>query len=63
MKMFRFEFQQNHTINEEFNFFFVNRGEGEEWGRRRNDISKLDLNYYWQSFENVAFQILAKSHH
>ena len=48
MKIFRFKFDQNHTNNEEFNFF---KGRGGEWRRRGPPFLNLNLNYYWLTYE------------
>ena len=49
------KFQENRIINEEFDFW---RG-----GGKVTPIHKFNVNYYWQTCENVLFQISAKSHH
>ena len=54
--MLRFKFQKNRTINEEFDIL---RGEG-IGGSKGSPF--LNLNYYWQTYENVLFQSSAKSH-
>ena len=46
----RFKFEQNRTINEQF-YFFEGRGGG------------LNFDYYWYTYEIVGFQISEKSHH
>ena len=60
--MFRFKFDQNRTKYEEFDFFKV-RGEGgggwEEGDLRFYILISIIIGIY----ENVIFQISAKSHH
>ena len=53
MKMFLFKFNRNRTITKNYVF-------EEEEGP---PILNFNLNYYWKTYENVMFQILAKSHH
>ena len=55
MKNLIFKFQQNRTINEHFDFFEGKRGGGGGW-----QYLSFILNYYWYTYENVAFQISAK---
>ena len=58
MKLLGLKFQQNRTINEEFDFFEGGGGEGaEEFSLNSNP------NYHWKTYENVAFQISGKSYH
>ena len=52
MKMLCFKFEQNCTINKQFDFF-EDRGGG----------VKFNFNYYWYTYEIVGFQISAKLHH
>ena len=54
MKMLSFKFQQNRTINEQFDFF-----EGKRGGP---SYLNFNLNYYWYTYETVGFQISSKSH-
>ena len=71
MKMFRFKFDKKKHQNLRILLF---RRSGREGERRRPPFQNwnggkggplfinLYLNYYWQTYENVLFQILAKSH-
>ena len=54
MKMFYFKYQQNRTIDKYFDFL---KGEGAK------GIPNYKLNYYWQTYEIILFQISAKSNH
>ena len=62
MQMLGFKFQQNHTINQQFDFF---EGGGVASGRVKWPLFiNFNLNYYWFIIfiENVVFQISSKSH-
>ena len=51
MKMFCLKFQQNRTINEEFDSFEA----------KGPPFINFDRDYYWHTYENVLFKISAKS--
>ena len=51
LKMLAFKFEQNRTINEQFDFF-----EG-----RGTSFLNFNLNYYWYTYKTVLFQISVKS--
>ena len=49
--MLCFKFQQNRTINEQFDF--LEEGGFEEKGA---SFINFSLNYYWHSYKNVLFK-------
>ena len=51
MKMLCFKFEQNCTINEQFDFFEAKVGGG------------LNLNYHWYTHEIVDFQFKFQQNH
>ena len=57
-KMLCFKFQENRTINEEFDIL---RGEGGS-GTKESPFIDFNFNCYWQTYEKVLFQISAKSY-
>ena len=73
MKTFRFKFQQNRIINEEFDFWREGGqgdrihkfefGEGDGAGPQGVPIYKFYSQLLLETCENVPFQIYAKSHH
>ena len=63
MDMLCFEFQQNRTINENLTFW-GEKGGRVGWGgwKKGSPFKYFNLNYYWQTYAKVLFQMTAKSH-
>ena len=54
--MFRFKFQKIRTLNKEYDFF-EGWEEEEPLEVRETRFINFNLNYYWQIYGNVQFEI------